>query len=91
MLDSTDSTSNLEELSFKVYGRSIRLVGVSQTILVHMHEGFIPIFSFIWGISGPFFGVYVVVQNLNIPLIIQPHVFALFCAVSWTQVTGSPT
>jgi len=40
---------------------------------------------FLWGISGPFLGVYVVVQNLNIPLILQPQIFAFLCAVSWTQ------
>ena len=42
--------------------------------------------SFLWGISGPFLAVYVVIQNLNIPLILQPHIFAFLCAVSWAQV-----
>lgn len=44
---------------------------------------------FLWGISGPFLGVYTVVQNLNIPLIIQPHLFAFLCLTSWAQV-GPP-
>ncbi|KAF7331046.1 hypothetical protein MVEN_02444900 [Mycena venus] len=39
----------------------------------------------LWGISGGFFGVYAVVQNLNIPLIVQPQLFALLCLISWGQ------
>lgn len=46
---------------------------------------------FLWGVSGPFLGVYVVIQNLNIPLIIQPQIFAFLCAISWTQVMWPPT
>jgi len=38
-----------------------------------------------WAISGGFFGVYAVVQNLNIPLIIQPQLFGLLCLISWGQ------
>ncbi|KAJ7709072.1 PQ loop repeat-domain-containing protein [Mycena olivaceomarginata] len=38
-----------------------------------------------WGISGGFFGVYAVIQNLNLPLIIQPQLFALLCLISWGQ------
>jgi len=40
---------------------------------------------FLWGISGPFLGVYTVVQHINIPLMLQPQVFAFLCVVSWTQ------
>ncbi|KAJ7367539.1 hypothetical protein DFH08DRAFT_828760 [Mycena albidolilacea] len=38
-----------------------------------------------WGISGGFFGVYAVVQNLNLPLIIQPQLSAFLCLISWGQ------
>ncbi|KAL4250865.1 PQ-loop-domain-containing protein [Abortiporus biennis] len=38
-----------------------------------------------WGLSGPFLGVYVIVQNLNIPLIVQPQLFATLCIISWAQ------
>ncbi|KAJ6544244.1 PQ loop repeat-domain-containing protein [Mycena capillaripes] len=38
-----------------------------------------------WGISSGFFGVYAIVQNLNIPLIVQPQLFGLLCLVSWGQ------
>ncbi|KAJ7476959.1 hypothetical protein B0H11DRAFT_1865312 [Mycena galericulata] len=38
-----------------------------------------------WGISGGFLGVYAVVQNLNVPLIVQPQLFGLLCLISWGQ------
>ncbi|KAK7053779.1 PQ loop repeat-domain-containing protein [Favolaschia claudopus] len=38
-----------------------------------------------WGVSGAVFGVYAVIQNLNIPLIIQPQLFGFLCLVSWGQ------
>jgi len=40
---------------------------------------------FMWGISGPIAGVYIIVQNLNVPLILQPHILASLFTVSWTQ------
>jgi len=55
-----------------------------------MNEGLMSPARFLWAISGPFLGVYVVVQNLNIPLILQPQIFAFLCAVSWTQVGKQP-
>ncbi|KAJ7165584.1 PQ loop repeat-domain-containing protein [Mycena crocata] len=38
-----------------------------------------------WGVSGGFFGVYAVIQDLNVPLILQPQLFALLCLISWGQ------
>ncbi|KAJ7123192.1 PQ loop repeat-domain-containing protein [Mycena epipterygia] len=38
-----------------------------------------------WAISGGFFGVYAVVQNLNIPLVVQPQLFSLLCLISFGQ------
>lgn len=43
-------------------------------------------FRLLWGISAVFLGVYVVVQNLNIPLILQPQLFGTLCLISWGQV-----
>lgn len=40
----------------------------------------------LWGISGAFLGVYVVVQDLNVPLIVQPQVLSFLSLVSWAQV-----
>lgn len=37
-------------------------------------------------IAGPFLGIYSVVQNLNVPLILQPQVFGVLCLISWAQV-----
>ncbi|OCH96320.1 PQ-loop-domain-containing protein [Obba rivulosa] len=38
-----------------------------------------------WGVSGAFLGVYAIVQDLNIPLIIQPQLFGVLSFVSWGQ------
>ncbi|KAF7301030.1 hypothetical protein MIND_00666800 [Mycena indigotica] len=55
-------------------------------------QGLSPWLVLCWGISAGFFGVYAIVQNLNIPLIIQPQLFGLLCMVSWGQCQyyGSP-
>ncbi|KAF8889354.1 PQ loop repeat-domain-containing protein [Infundibulicybe gibba] len=39
----------------------------------------------LWGISAAFLGVYAIVQNLNIPLIVQPQLFGFLCFLSWGQ------
>jgi len=39
----------------------------------------------LWAISGSFLGVYVIVQNLNIPLILQSQFFAALSTISWIQ------
>jgi len=39
----------------------------------------------LWALSAPFLGVYVIVQNLNVPLILQPQLFCTFTLVSWGQ------
>ena len=37
-----------------------------------------------------FLGVYIIVQNINIPLIVQPQLFGALASLSWVQVgTGS--
>ncbi|KIP03014.1 hypothetical protein PHLGIDRAFT_130411 [Phlebiopsis gigantea 11061_1 CR5-6] len=38
-----------------------------------------------WGLAGPFLGVYVIVQDLNIPLIVQPQAFCVLSLLSWAQ------
>ncbi|KAF7331490.1 hypothetical protein MKEN_00027900 [Mycena kentingensis (nom. inval.)] len=48
-------------------------------------KGLSPWLVLSWAISGGFFGVYAIVQNLNIPLIVQPQLFGLLCMVSWGQ------
>ncbi|KAI8996441.1 PQ loop repeat-domain-containing protein [Trametes punicea] len=39
----------------------------------------------VWGFSGVTFGVYAIVQDLNIPLILQPHLFGALSYLSWAQ------
>ncbi|KAI0083936.1 PQ loop repeat-domain-containing protein [Irpex rosettiformis] len=48
-------------------------------------DGLSPWLVFFWGISGAPLGVYAIVQDLNIPLIIQPHAFATLSIFSWAQ------
>jgi uncharacterized protein with PQ loop repeat len=40
---------------------------------------------FLWALCGVPFGVYSVVQQFNIPIQIQPQIFALLCLISWGQ------
>ncbi|KAH9973583.1 PQ loop repeat-domain-containing protein [Lactifluus volemus] len=48
-------------------------------------EGLSPWLVFLWGIAALPLGVYVIVQDLNIPLIVQPQLFGLFSLLSWGQ------
>ncbi|KIL69411.1 hypothetical protein M378DRAFT_8062 [Amanita muscaria Koide BX008] len=48
-------------------------------------DGLSPWLMLIWGISGVTLGTYTVLQNLNIPLIIQAHLFAFLAFISWGQ------
>ncbi|EIW59792.1 uncharacterized protein TRAVEDRAFT_28795 [Trametes versicolor FP-101664 SS1] len=48
-------------------------------------EGLSEWLMFAWGMAGIFLGTYSVVQNLNIPLILQPQLFGVLSFVSWAQ------
>ncbi|KAI0358018.1 hypothetical protein OH77DRAFT_1449539 [Trametes cingulata] len=52
---------------------------------LHSTEGLSEWLMLMWGIAGTFLGTYTVVQNLNIPLILQPQLFGVLCLVSWAQ------
>ncbi|PIL25155.1 hypothetical protein GSI_13044 [Ganoderma sinense ZZ0214-1] len=39
----------------------------------------------LWGMSCIFLGVYAIVQNLNVPLIVQPQIMSVLSYVSWAQ------
>ncbi|KAI0654042.1 PQ loop repeat-domain-containing protein, partial [Cubamyces menziesii] len=39
----------------------------------------------LWGVSGVTLGVYAIVQDLNIPLILQPQLFSALSYVCWAQ------
>lgn len=51
--------------------------------LIHTGEC---VLRFFWGTAGLFMGIYAIVQDLNIPLIVQPQLFSALCFLSWTQV-----
>ncbi|GAW00288.1 pq loop repeat protein [Lentinula edodes] len=38
-----------------------------------------------WSVSGAFLGTYSIVKNINIPLILQPQLFAALTMASWAQ------
>ncbi|THU86248.1 hypothetical protein K435DRAFT_370325 [Dendrothele bispora CBS 962.96] len=39
----------------------------------------------LWGIAAAFLGTYNVIQDLNIPLIVQPQIFGTLSFISWGQ------
>jgi hypothetical protein len=43
--------------------------------------------SFAWALGGAFLGTYAVVQDLNIPLILQPQIFGTLSLITWAQVS----
>ena len=45
----------------------------------------------LWGVSGVTLGVYAIVQDLNIPLILQPQLFSALSYVCWAQVSRHPS
>ncbi|KAK7445375.1 hypothetical protein VKT23_014792 [Stygiomarasmius scandens] len=38
-----------------------------------------------WAIAGAFLGAYAVIQDINIPLILQPQMFSALGTISWAQ------
>lgn len=44
----------------------------------------------IWGLAAVPLGVYSIIQDLNIPLIIQPQLFGFLSIVAWSQVCTAP-
>ncbi|KAH9943834.1 PQ loop repeat-domain-containing protein [Amylocystis lapponica] len=48
-------------------------------------EGLSHYLVLLWGTASAFLGVYNIVQNLNVPLIVQPQLFGILSLVSWGQ------
>ncbi|KAH8986120.1 hypothetical protein EDB92DRAFT_1287267 [Lactarius akahatsu] len=48
-------------------------------------KGLSPLLPLMWSMAALPLGIYVVAQDLNVPLIVQPQLFALFTLLSWTQ------
>lgn len=88
-MDYTTDTSNLEKLANQIHRRVISVACVRLEVLYCIYssiELMVVHCRFNWGISAIFLGVYAIVQDLNIPLIVQPQLFATFCLASWAQV-----
>ncbi|KAG8812690.1 NAD-dependent histone deacetylase sir2 [Serendipita sp. 399] len=47
--------------------------------------GLSPWLMLIWSVSAIFLGIYAIVQNINIPIIVQPQAFGMLAALSWVQ------
>ncbi|KAG5735613.1 hypothetical protein E4T56_gene6941 [Termitomyces sp. T112] len=47
--------------------------------------GLSPYFVLLWGLAGLPLGVYAILQNLSVPLIVQPQLFSFLCLFSWGQ------
>ncbi|KAF3480091.1 uncharacterized protein GIQ15_05438 [Arthroderma uncinatum] len=48
-------------------------------------EGLPAAMMFLWALCGVPFGIYMILQEVNIPLQVQPQVFTLLCLISWAQ------
>lgn len=53
-------------------------------------EGLPSIMMFLWAASGVPFAAYFIVQKSNIAVQVQPHIFMLFCTISWAQTLYYP-
>lgn len=48
-----------------------------------------PLDSTFWLFSGIFLGIYAILENINIPIIVQPHCYGALTAVIFCQVSSS--
>ena len=93
MLDGAAHTASLEELAYQVDRRTVRVSHVSSVqpqrpLSVYERSNLARLRRrLLWGLSGTFFGVYVIVLNLNVPLIVQPQLLAVLSYLSWAQVS----
>lgn len=53
-------------------------------------EGFPEAMCLLWCLCAPFFAVFLVSENAGIALMIQPHLFGLFCFIVYLQVMYYP-
>ncbi|KAF8477214.1 PQ loop repeat-domain-containing protein [Kalaharituber pfeilii] len=49
-------------------------------------DGLPAVMMVIWAVSGMPFGIYAIIQDLNIPLQCQPHIFGLLSLITWGQI-----
>ena len=95
VLDCTINPSGVEELAEQDDGWAVTLARVSRKTSSqnpHNRDGtsrilIVILNRLVWGLGGAFLGVYVIVQDLNIPLIIQPQIFGFLSLLAWAQVS----
>ncbi|GAA5903048.1 hypothetical protein JCM6882_009678 [Rhodosporidiobolus microsporus] len=49
-------------------------------------HGLSPFLFVCWMFSGAFLGIYAIVENINIPIIVQPHCYGALCAFILCQI-----
>ncbi|PWY94990.1 PQ loop repeat protein [Aspergillus sclerotioniger CBS 115572] len=49
-------------------------------------EGLPPAMGFLWAVCAVPMGVYLILQDVNLPMQIQPQIFGTFSAVIWAQI-----
>ncbi|KAL2010255.1 hypothetical protein VTN00DRAFT_6062 [Thermoascus crustaceus] len=49
-------------------------------------DGLPPAMMFLWASCAPPMGVYMILQEVNLPLQIQPQIFGFFALVNWGQI-----
>ncbi|KAL8767890.1 MAG: hypothetical protein Q9194_005854 [Teloschistes cf. exilis] len=49
-------------------------------------DGLPGLMMFLWAICAVPLGVYVIVQNFNLPIQIQPQIFCVLALTSWAQI-----
>jgi len=69
----------------KVYRNGLCEIIILQTVK-YLVDDMAPTIRLMWAIASTQFGVYVIVQNLNVPLILQPQVLTVLSLISWGQV-----
>ncbi|TNY23940.1 PQ loop repeat-domain-containing protein [Rhodotorula diobovata] len=49
-------------------------------------EGLAPLLYISWTLSGACLGIFAIVQNISVPIIVQPHCYGSLCAVIFCQM-----
>lgn len=87
----THPTTN-QNLAHQIRRGSLTLARVSPTTPTKKKKRFLYTLtdiitgtSFLWGIAALPLGIYVIAQDLNVPLIVQPQLFGLLSLLSWGQ------
>lgn len=90
VLDDPAHPADLEELAREIHRGAFGPHGVSLFAPISFRAFSLDLYSLMWSVSAWFLGVYAIVQDLNIPIIVQQQIFSFLTLASWAQV-GSTT